>query len=121
MSKYDNKTLQELWILLAFLEQNASVNSQLQDKIKYHVEKGKLTHSEVAPLVTKITDAFIAIDLETIEIEKAMDKKVRRETGVRHLSTSTLRFDQELEALINARNKAEAEKEGSKVKQLKYD
>ena len=105
MSKYDDKSLTELWILLAFLEQNNHINSQLQDKIKYQVEKNVLTDSEVAPLIQKTTEAFIAIDEVTIEIEKAMDKQVRVRTGIRHLSGSTVRFNEELEALVNKRRK----------------
>jgi len=122
MSKYKEKSIQELWILLAFLEQNISVLQKFQDKIKYQVEKGILTDSEVAPLVEQSREAFIAIDTETIEIEKAMDLKVRKRTGIRHLSTSLVRMDKELQALINSRlkEKQDAEKDPS-VRSINYD
>lgn len=121
MSKYDKYGLQDLWTMLAFLEQNNAVNSELQNKLKYHVEKGILTDSEVAPFVQKTTEAFIAVDLETIEVEKALDKKVRNITGIRHLSTSLLRFSRELEDLINARQKENFSENKSPLKKINYD
>lgn len=117
--KYNDMSMRDLWIMLAFMEQNNAVNAQLQDKVKYHVDKNILTPAEVGPIIEKLTKAFIDVDKETIDIEKALDAKVRELTGVRHLSGSLVRYANDIDALINSRkNGAAPEKE---VRKLKYD
>tara|TARA_A100000172_G_C3044260_1_gene111885 strand:- start:71500 stop:71862 length:363 start_codon:yes stop_codon:yes gene_type:complete len=118
MKKYENMTMTELWITLSFLEQTLAVLSRTQEKIAYHVQQNILTDSEVAPLVEKSTKAFADIDEATIEIEKAMDKKIRDRTGIRHLSGSCVRITKELDSLIAERQK-KAQKEADKKPELK--
>lgn len=121
MSKYDDVNIQTLFGILGYMEACAAVYTDMQAKIKYHVEKGVLTDSEVAPMVEKSTKAYVAIDEETVKIEKALEIKIRKISGLRDLTTTSVRMNREFEDLINKRN-LDKLKDGSKDNlKIEYD
>lgn len=100
---YDNWTLDRLFQVLGYMENVLAVYNNIQQEIQYHVKSGALTDSEVAPLVVEINKAYQEIDAATILIEKAMDKKIRSLTGIRHLSQSAVRFKGQIAKLLDER------------------
>lgn len=97
--------IQILFGVLDHLEACARTYENMQKKIAAHVDQGILTASEMAVLIEKTTQAFVDIDNKTIEVEKILEQKIRKITGLKNLTTSLIRWNTELDDMIAKRKK----------------